>query len=176
MARGKRVKRARTFHLQFFFMTPKQNHWFLETFFFEAWLYSSEQKSLRLQLYIVKFGIWRTLASTICLSEKWPTIQRSNGWQLTQSFGRFLSSIFAEPPVQLQCLLGQDSVAMVVSCIGTTSMASSGFVLTTSQHVVKIRTSWVVFHQPIWKICKRQIGFIFPKFRGEHKKVFETTI
>ena len=28
----------------------------------------------------------------------------------------------------------------------------------------------VVFHQPLWKICASQNGFIFPNFRGENKK------
>ena len=29
------------------------------------------------------------------------------------------------------------------------------------------------FNQPIWKRCERQLGFIFPNFRGENNKIFE---
>ena len=36
----------------------------------------------------------------------------------------------------------------------------------------RVNTSWWFFTNPIEKYA-RQNGFIFPKFRGEHKKIFE---
>ena len=32
---------------------------------------------------------------------------------------------------------------------------------------------WWFFTNPCWKICDRQIGFIFPRDRGENSKIFE---